>query len=68
LGACLGLLSTQTAPRERFEEESSRAVYIEAEYVYRKMRKLSTTIFEIVPGLVESGGSRRTARYATWTC
>jgi hypothetical protein len=23
---------------------------------------------EIVPGLVESSGSRRTARYATWTC
>jgi hypothetical protein len=23
---------------------------------------------EIVSGLVESGGSRRTARYATWTC
>jgi hypothetical protein len=22
----------------------------------------------IVPGLVESSGSRRTARYATWTC
>jgi hypothetical protein len=23
---------------------------------------------EIVPGLVESSDSRRTARYATWTC
>ncbi|MGI0080787.1 MAG: hypothetical protein ACRECH_14340, partial [Nitrososphaerales archaeon] len=23
---------------------------------------------EIVPSVVESGGSRRTARYATWTC
>jgi hypothetical protein len=23
---------------------------------------------EIVPSIVESGDSRRTARYATWTC
>ena len=27
-----------------------------------------TELIEIVPGLVESSGSRRTARYATWTC
>jgi hypothetical protein len=30
--------------------------------------KVLSLICEIVPGLVESSGSRRTARYATWTC
>ena len=28
----------------------------------------SSAIYEIVPGLVESSGSRLSARYATWVC
>jgi hypothetical protein len=33
-----------------------------------RIYKGKPVVDEIVPGLVESGGSRRTARYATWTC
>ncbi len=35
---------------------------------YSGARPLTPDRQEIVPSLVESSGSRRTARYATWTC
>jgi hypothetical protein len=48
--------------KSRSKEEQIVGVLHEAEV------GVSVKEFEIVPGLVESSGSRRTARYATWTC
>ncbi len=45
------------------EEKQANVVFVGSSRTNPMLCKL-----EIVPSLVESSGSRRTARYATWTC
>jgi hypothetical protein len=49
----------------RNELRGLHSFYVENNCANQYTRK---AVLEIVPGLVESGGSRRTACYSTWTC